>query len=238
MNRQEAIQFFKQFVPSFNRKFEDEDFLGKEGWMYRNIRLPKGDIISPGYLEGTKIVRDGKEFKIISKDDNDRIFENKEMPEGRGVTFTYMNYPGNPHLYGKVEISGVEMVHYDKKRDKYISTSPSKEECKENPALQDASYTWTFEPCRIVPEEEINANPAIWDMTYANTRTCRFTDVKELIATIVVACLKIVQGPFFLIYGEYGYKYNEKNCYLKVTKDDNVILSPIINKRFKIEKDG
>lgn len=232
MNRKDAIALLAPFVPSFQREFVDEDIFGKEGWLFRaNTQLPEGDVIPAKYLEGIKVMRDGLEFKIMSKDDFKRKFEYQKLPEGRSVSIDYHNYRGNPHLYGEIEISGVEMVYVDSKTESIKSTSPSSDEIKANPELKYARYNWTVEPCRIVSKEEVEAHPRMWGTYYAGGLTSRFTDVKELIATAIIVCLKIVQGPFFLSFGS-NYTFREVDCLLTVSADDEVELKPKTMKRF------
>ena len=234
MKREDAIQLLMPFVPSFQREFEDEYLYGKDGWMFRSDqRFPNNGIIPEKYLEGLKFKRDNRDFEIVSVNDFIRKFERIQMPEGRKISIDYNNYAGNPHLYGRIGISGVEMVCHDVKAHKVTSTMPNSDEIKANPNLQDARYKWEIEPCRILSQEEIDKYPHMWDMFYAGCRTNRFTDVKELIATAIIICLKVIQGPFFLIFGEH-YEFREEDCFLIVSADGDVQLKPLTLKRFNI----
>lgn len=232
MNRKDVITLLTPFVPSFQREFADEDIFGKEGWLFRaKTQLPEGNVIPAKYLEGIKIIRGGLEYQLMSKDDFKREFEGMKIPEGRSVSIDYHNYAGNPHLYGEIEISGVEMVHLDKESDGIRTTSPSSDEIKANPELKYARYNWAVEPCRIVPKDEAEAYPQMWDTYDAGCRTTRFLDVKELIATAIIVCLKVIEGPFFLTFGN-RYFYREDDCLLTVSADDEVELKPKTMKRF------
>lgn len=237
MKREDIIRLLMPFVPSFQREFVDADLYGNEGWLFRSDgRLPENGVIPDKFLEGTIVTQNGFDYEVISKDDLRRRFENQRLPEGRSVSIDYYNFPGNPHLYGKIEISGVELVRINNATGDVLTTTVGTQAIQASPELKDARYNWVVEPCRVLPQEEIDANPMMWDMSYPNTRTGRFTDVKELIATAIIACLKIVQGPLFLTFrGEYVYR--EDDCFLKVDRNDEVLLKPLIIKRFNLNID-
>ena len=237
MKREDVIRLLVPFVPSFQREFADADLYGNEGWLFRSDgRMPESGNIPDKFLEGIKVTQNGLDYEVISKDNFKRRFEKQQMPEGRSVSVDYTNYAGNPHLYGEIRISGVELVHVDEAAERVQSSSVGAEALKANPELKDARYNWVVEPCRILPKEEIDANPRMWDMSYPNTRTSRFTNSTELIATAIIVCLKVVRGPFFLVFGDH-YEYRESDCFLTVSCNDEVKLKPLIIKRFKLNID-
>lgn len=231
MTREETIKYLKLFIPSFGRKFEDEELFGPEGWICRDQKdIP--DTIPENYCEGIKVLRDGNEFITMSVNEFQRVFENESLPEGRGVRFEYHNYCGNPHLYGQLLIDGVEMLYHDRKNQRVITTTPSREEAKANPLLEKISYRWDMEICRILSQEEIDREPRMWEHYDAGSRTDRFTDFRELLATAAYLTVKRIEGPVFLtLHDSY---FQKKNLLLTVSSVGEVAFTELFKKHLGI----
>ena len=224
MKRQILLEKLKNLIPSFKRDFIDSDFYGKEGWLYRDAfgkDLPQ--VIPAHYLEGIRLPRyDGRESITIRRDNFPRCVEirrQKGERTDRRVLFKYMNYPGHPHLYGEIEIDGVESVaetesgvtsggvRYEDFIDKY-------------PDLKNASSSWDVELCRIVTDEDINDKWVDWTGYEVGSRTNRFTSIKELKRTAVYVALLRVEGPFYM--QDDRKKYRADGLMLCVDENDEV----------------
>lgn len=214
MTRQEAKEFFKKHIPSFGREFMDAEFFGERGWMCRPEQEAPAEKIPEHFLEGESVKRGDTVYTVESADSQSR-YENEKIPAGRAARVTYGSYAGNPHLYGQLEISGAQLVGTDKKRGRH-STYPLKSETDENPMLKFARWTWEYELMRILPQEEIDRNPHMWDYYDAGCRTNRFNELSELIATAAFLALDMIEGPFFFN-GNKGYMYDTK--YILFTVD-------------------
>lgn len=218
MDRKEILEILENNIPSFRREFNDKDFFGEKGWMLinkQNMPMP----LPKDFLVGEKFVRDGKEFTIADATElGRRDIQNRDMPEGRHVTISYHNYAGNPHLYGVLTVYGVEAVHME--GEKIICTSVSEKQKQENPILRDASYSWEIELCRILPEQEYNETPGMWEGYSPGDRTQRFLSGPELILTGLYAALENIDGPFFVTLHDGSY-YEKKDLLLTVDKKGN-----------------
>lgn len=233
MTRQEAKEFFKKHIPSFGRKFKDAEYYGERGWMCQPDRDVPIEKIPEHFLETESVIRNGIIYTIESADSLSR-YENEKIPAGRGARVTYGSYAGNPHLYGQLEISGATLVGTDKERDKH-STYPLKSEIDKNPMLKFARWTWEYELMRILPQEEINHNPHMWDYYEAGCRTNRFNELSELIATAAFLALDMIEGPFFFN-GNGGYMYDTKYILFTVDRQGEVTFMENLMKYFSEKK--
>lgn len=235
MKRTEALEILKKNIPSFGREWDFADIYPNTplGWLYE----PQSDMPDPipeDFLEGTKVLHDGNEFTVGRIDKIIRELHNgsneQNRPDGRRVMFSYNNYAGHPHLYGRLEIQGAELIRETEKG--FQSTSPNEQDKIANPELKKLKYEWTVELRRILPKEEIEANPHYWESYYEGYHTNRFLDKDELLASGLYTALSIIQGPFHVYLG-YGY-VNEsiKNLVMTVGASDEVTLYNI-NRLFK-----
>lgn len=145
MKRQEILKKLEELIPSFKMKFIDEEFFGRLGWLYIDeYRSKIPDVIPPHFLEGIQVKRkDGSIGTTIRVDTVPEVLDIKNR-EGeftdRMVRFSYMNFPGYSHLYGKLEIQGVELV-IKKDDGGYLFTGINKWDIlKDHPELEQASY--------------------------------------------------------------------------------------------------
>ena len=228
MTRQEAKEFFKKHIPSFGREFNDAEFFGERGWMCQPERDAPVEKIPEHFLEGESIKRGDTVYTVESAES---LWNgNEKTPPGRGARVTYGSYAGNPHLYGQLEIAGAILVGTDKERGKH-STYPLKSETDENPMLEFARWTWEYELMRILPQEEIDHNPHMWDYYDAGCRTNRFNELSELIATAAFLALDMIEGPFFFN-GNKGYMYDTKYILFTVDAHGEVVFTENLRKYF------
>ena len=225
MKRPEALQYLRQFIPSFEREYADSDILGPMGWIaIDQNRIP--DVIPADFLKGISVERNGRVFTVMTRDDFKRTFERTDLPAGRHCTIQYFNYCGNPHLYGTLRIAGFELVHVDKEEDRVLTLGSYGNE--KEPELKGMDFIYKTEVGRILPREEVDARPGDWSGYDAGCRTSRFLDVKELLATAAYVALMRVEGPLFLTVGD-SY-YQEKDLLMRVSADDNVEFTGLFRK--------
>lgn len=203
MKRQEILKKLEELIPSFKMEFIDEEFFGKLGWLYVDeYRSKPPAVIPPHFLEGIQIKRkDGSIGTTIRVDTVPEMLDIKKR-EGeftdRMVRFSYMNFPGYSHLYGKLEIQGVELV-IRKDDGEYLFTGISKWDIPEDhPELEQASYYWKTTLGRIVTQQDLDDRRVDWDGYDLGSRTNRFTSLKELRQTAVYVALLRVQGAFYM----------------------------------------
>lgn len=203
MKRQEILKKLEELIPSFGMEFADEEFYGKLGWLYMDGYHSKNpDIIPPHFLEGVKVTRkDGLKGVLMREDTIPEILEikrkKKELTDRR-VRFSYMNFPGYSHQYGKLEIQGVELV-IKKENGGYIFSSIDKDNIPEDhPELKHASYSWETDLGRLVTQQDLDDHSVDWDSYDVGSRTNRFTSLKELRQTAVYVALLRVQGAFYM----------------------------------------
>lgn len=233
MTRTEAKEFFKKHIPSFGREFNDAEFFGERGWMRQPDRGAPVDIIPEHFLETESVTRNGIVYTVESAESLSP-FGNEKIPAGRAARVTYGSYAGNPHLYGQLEIAGAILVGTDKERGRH-STYPMKSETDENPMLEFARWTWEYELMRILPQEEIDRNPHMWDCYDAGCRTNRFNDLSELIATAAFLALDMIEGPFFFN-GNKGYMYDTQYILFTVDAHGEVEFTKNLRKYFPEKK--
>ena len=207
-------------IPSFRMEFAEADFLGEMGWI-ANCRPNVPDVIPVGYLEGKEMERDGKTFRSVDAMYLRRKYGREPLPAGRLVAFSYMSYGSNPHVYGNISISGVEMVYEDPENDQVISTGGQ-------------DYSFDIELCRILPQEEIDAWPRMWETYYAGCRTQRFSNFVELLATAAYVALTKIEGPFTMI-RDNTFSYEEKNRLMSVSETGEVQFSPLMENWLSVE---
>ena len=214
MTREEALARLTPLILSFQREFKDADIYGKDGWM-AICRNSIPDVIPRDYLKGVQMTKDGRVFTCMSVTDFMRKYENESIPPGRLACIRFTRYAGNPHIYGVLRISGVEMVYEDVENNKVITIGGS------GPEQVGAVYAWEIELARILPEEEKNTYPGMWDMYDAGSRTQRFVDFKELVATAAYVALERIEDPFTLLRDESFY-YQEKKRLMSVNDNGDV----------------
>ena len=222
MKRKEVLARLKELIPSFHRDFIDKQYYGEEGWLTLSSILPQE--IPPHFLEGIEVIRkDGLKGTLMRVDSIPEIVEynaKKGIPNIRKVVFSYMNYPGNIHRYGKIEVQGVELVCKTEKG--YMFTGVNKDDIPENrPELKYAKPYWETELGRIVTEEDIRDKSVDWTMYRPGNRTNRFLTVKELRQTAVYVALSRIQGAFYMEDDHYLGEYKER-VMLQVDEDNNV----------------
>jgi len=227
MNRIQTIQYLKQFIPSFQRKYIEieAEFYGPMGW----IAIDQGYIpetIPTDLFKGVSVERNGKIFSVMSCDDFKRKFEQFDLPPGRHCTIEYHGFGGNPHLYGTLRMSGYELVHYNAAENRVITTGGCGDE--KEPELKGMTYSYETMVGRIVTQEEIDTYPGQWDNYDAGCRTNRFLDAKELIATAAYIVLTRVEGPSFLTLGN-SYYYQEKNLLMTVSENEEITFTKLFN---------
>lgn len=220
--RQNVLRRLKELIPSFQRDFIDKQYYGEEGWLTLSSTLPPE--IPPHFLEGIEVIRkDGLKGTLMRVDSIPEIVEDnaKEgIPNIRKVVFSYMNYPGNVHRYGKIEIQGVELVCKTEKG--YLITGVNKDDIPENrPELKYAKPDWKTELGRIVTEKDLQDKSVDWTMYRPGNRTNRFLTVKELRQTAVYVALSQIQGAFYMIDDRKPGEYNKK-VMLQVDENDEV----------------
>lgn len=220
MNREQAIELLKKYIPSFGRKYEDADIYGPLGWLYKtDSKIP--DVIPEKYLEGITVSRDGVEYKTVLEGSLESAYRN-DIPEGRLVRLSYSRYGSNPHLYATLEISGVVLQRKTEKG--YYQTFVSGVDLLDHPELANAKSTWKLELGRILPQEEVEEHPRDWDGYAPGSRTMRFLDAKEVLATGLYVSLMKIQGPFYVL-SDYGYvscSSIKKNLMMTVSREGDV----------------
>ncbi len=180
--------------------------------------------IPPYFLEGIEIIRkDGLKGTLMRVDSTPEIVEynaKEGIPNIRKVVFSYMNYPGNVHRYGKIEVQGVELVCKTEKG--YLFTGVNEDDILENrPELKYAEPDWETELGRIVTEEDLRDKSVDWTMYRPGNRTNRFLTVKELRQTAVYVALSRIQGAFYMEDDHYLGEY-KKRVMLQVDENDEV----------------
>lgn len=236
MKRKTLLEKLQKLIPSFQREFLDKDFYGELGWICMD--RPGKDIpesIPPHFLEGIKVTReDGTVWTVYSEDSHPALNEMrlvKGLPVGRRVRFEYMNYPGHPHLYGKLEIRGVELKRREK-NGTVICSGVSSKDIIEHPELKQASYCWDMELGRILPEEDLKKGDD-WKMYESGCRTNRFYSHKELLLTALYVALSRVEGEFYLENERYSNSTKDR-LILSVDANDDVTFYNGINKTLEI----
>lgn len=225
MTRQGVLERLKELIPSFHREFIDKEFYGETGWLYIDhygLNLP--EVIPEHYLEGIKLKRnDGKEGVTMRYETFPTLLEWKRQKgkfTDRKVVFSYMNYPGNPHRYGTLEIDGVEFIT---KTDTGYSSGGIffKDFVKEYPEIVNAHSIWEVELARIVTQEDISDKSVDWDMYEVGSRTTRFTSMRELRQTALYVALLRVQGPFYME-DDHVIGNDKKKLIIHVNENDEV----------------
>lgn len=220
MNRTQALDLLTKKIPSFGRKFEDADIYGPFGWLYKtDSKIP--DVIPEKYLEGITVNRDGTSYTTVQNWSLDRE-SFREAPEGRRAKFCLCSYGSNPHLYGTLEIDGVELV--SKRKNGYVSSFVSERDILCHPELAEAKMCWKFEIGRVLPQEEVKMHPGFWEGYDPGCRTMRFLDWKEALATALFVALAKIQGPLFVLF-DYGYVSDaniKKNLVISVSREGEV----------------
>lgn len=220
--RQDVLRRLKELIPSFQRDLIDKQYYGEEGWLTLSSTLPPE--IPPHFLEGIEVIRkDGLKGTLMRVDSIPEMVEynaKKGIPNIRKVVFSYMNYPGNIHRYGKIKVQGVELVCKTEKG--YMFTGVNKDDIPENrPELKYAKPNWGTELGRIVTEEDIRDKSVDWTMYRPGNRTNRFLTVKELRQTAVYVALSRIQGAFYMEDDHYLGEY-KKRVMLQVDENDEV----------------
>ncbi len=220
MNRTQALDLLTKKIPSFGRVFEDAGLFGPTAWLYKSSNnLP--DVIPEKYLEGITVSRDGVEYKTVLEGSLESAYRN-DIPEGRLVRLSYSRYGSNPHLYATLEISGVVLQRKTEKG--YCQTFVSGVDLLDHPELANAKSTWKLELGRILPQEEVEEHPRDWDGYVPGSRTMRFLDAKEVLATGLYVSLMKIQGPFYVL-SDYGYVSSssiKKNLVMSVSREGDV----------------
>ena len=220
MNKEQAIELLKKYIPSFERKFEDVNIYGHLGWLYKtDNKIP--DVIPEKYLEGITVSRDGVEYKTVLEGSLESAYRN-DIPEGRLVRLSYSRYGSNPHLYATLEINGVVLQR--KTENGYCQTFVSGVDLLDHPELANAKSTWKLELGRILPQEEVEEHPRDWDGYAPGSRTMRFLDAKEVLATGLYVSLIKIQEPFYVL-SDYGYvscSSIKKNLMMTVSREGKV----------------
>lgn len=222
LTRKEALGLLKKHIPSFGRKFNDEDIYGKTGWLYRDYSVKLPETIPADFCVGETTEYRGETIKFINgSDSKTRRFE-KELfgfPDGRLVSINWEQYPGHPHLYPKMEVQGLAGFIQDADGNEKEFQCPY--------LLNEKKYAdnWDIEPLRIVPQEDIDKAPYEWEGYEAGDRTNRFLDHNEILLTAAYISLLRIEGPFFLKEGEYYAQYNKKNLLLSVDSDDEMTFT-------------
>ena len=220
MDREQAIELLKKYIPSFGRKYEDADIYGPLGWLYKTDSKIT-DVIPEKYLEGISVNRDGVEFKTVLEGSLESAYRN-DIPEGRLVRLPLCSYGSNPHLYATLEINGVVLQRKTEKG--YHQTFVSGVDLLDHPELANAQSTWKLELGRILPQEEVEEHPRDWDGYVPGSRTMRFLSAKEVLATGLYVSLMKIQGPFFVL-SDYGYvslSSIKKNLVMSVSREGEV----------------
>lgn len=220
MNRTQALDLLTKKIPSFRRVFEDADLFGPTAWLYKSSnKLP--DVIPEKYLEGITVNRDGIEFKTVLEGSLESAYMNN-IPEGRLVKLSLCSYGSNPHLYATLEINGVVLQRKTEKG--YHQSFVSGVDLLDHPELANAQSTWKLELGRILPQEEVEEHPRDWDGYAPGSRTIRFLDAKEVLASGLYVSLMKIQGPFYVL-SDYGYvslSSIKKNLVMSVSREGEV----------------
>lgn len=228
LTRKEALDLLRKHIPSFGRKFNDEDIFGKTGWLYRDYSTKLPESIPADFCVGKTAEYRGETIRIINGSDSKTCkYERKLLgfPPGRMVSIDWQQYPGHPHLYPKMEIQGIAGITKD-------SDGKEKEfQCLYMLDNSQFAGHWDIEPLRIVPQEDIDKAPYEWEGYEAGDRTNRFLDHNEIILTAAYISLLRIEGPFFLKEGEYYAQYNKKDLLLSVDSNDEITITDKMQKK-------
>lgn len=220
--RKEALDLLRKHIPSFGRKFNDENIYGKMGWLYRDYSVKLPETIPADFCVGETTEYRGEIIKFINGSDSKTCRFEKELfgfPDGRLVSINWERYPGHPHLYPKMEVQGLAgIVRKEDGRE---------EEFQCLYLLDNKNYSnhWDIEPLRIVPQEEIDKAPDEWESYEAGDRTNRFLKSEEILLTTAYISLLRIEGPFFLREGGYYKEYSKKDLLLFVDSDNIVTIT-------------
>ena len=205
MTREEAMSLLKSHIPSFERKFNDEEYYGKDGWLFMDERVTLPPVIPEDFYVGKTYEYKGVTLTSIQYRDtkSERVErEYYKEPEGRRIHLSYLIFPGHPHMYPKLEVDGVATVQ------KGDNLNNDKEFLSFYlPDDKTLSHHWEITPMRILPQEDVDKAPYEWEFYKAGDRTNRFLDLREMYLTAAYVCLSRIQGPFFLTdKSRYDYK--------------------------------
>ena len=220
MNRQEAMELMKVFMPSWSREFNDRRWLGELGWLYSDGINKLPDTIPIDYLVGRAII-DSRGRQLTVVDENHYAYRDKEVPKGRTVNVDWMQFPGHPHMYAKLKVRGTAW-RGDEDGRTFTTNVFDKEIPKEQPELKNVRHNHEIELFRILPQEDIDEAPYDWESYEAGCRTNRFLKFSELYATAIYVALLRVEGPFYLVDGDSVYAYNKKNLIITVSSRGTV----------------